>query len=141
MSKDETPVLTNEMLLKMLLDTQKQLAAALENFGKPYVDPAVLAQKKQALEERRKQVEIEQLRRTRTKEICPHFRVDADGNFIEGKYNIKWMQHGPNIILGICGTCFSQFDARDSKDAALLRKDATALKNMGRSREIYIQGQ
>jgi hypothetical protein len=46
------------------------------------------------------------------------------------------MEHSNGIILGVCGTCFSQFDAtHNAKDRALLQRDGTAKKNMGRARE------
>ena len=55
---DSPAALSNETLLKMLIDSQRQqaeaqkeLAAALIESRKPYVDPKVLAQKQQELEE------------------------------------------------------------------------------------------
>ena len=133
--------LTNDQLMKMMLDTQKQLADALKEQSAairesriPYVDPAVLAQKQAALEEKRAAVKLEQRRRVATKAQCPHKRTNSDGTFSE-KLNIKWQEHSNGIILGTCGTCFSPFDARNPKDLALLRADGTAIKNMGRARE------
>jgi len=134
--------LTNDQLLKMLVDVQKEaansnrlLAEALLESRKPYVDPAVLAQKQAALEEKRAAVKLEQRRRVATKAQCPHRRVNDDGTFHDTKMNIKWQEHSNGIILGVCGVCFSQFDARNPKDMALLRADGVAIKNMGRARE------
>jgi hypothetical protein len=135
------PILTNDQLLKMLIDSQKEqakanelLAQALLESRKPYVDPAVLEQKKRDLEERKRQVAIVQEQRVATKQACPHTRTDSEGTFGD-VLNIKWQEHSNGIILGVCGTCFSQFDARNPKDLALLRKDGKAQKNMGRARE------
>jgi hypothetical protein len=139
--------LSSEMMFKMLLDTQKQLSTALTQLAEaqresriPYVDPAVAVQKKQALEDRMKQVRLELKQREVTKTSCRHLRVDEEGNFIEGKPNIKWHQHSNNIVTGVCGTCFSTFDTRNPADLSLLRKDAAGIRSMAKSRESYIPG-
>ena len=138
--KDSGP-LTNEMLFKMLIDAQKEaansnklLAEALIEGRKPYVDPKVLEARRQELVERQRQVKMELLKRQLTKEQCHHHRIDDAGNMMP-VWNIKWMRHSNNIILGVCGICFSQFDAsRNPKDAAMLRQDPNALRNMGMAR-------
>jgi hypothetical protein len=135
------PALTSEQLMKMLVDSQKEaaqsnrlLAEALLESRKPYVDPAVLEQKRLAGEEKRKAVAITILQRTETKKQCLHRRTNNDGTFGE-KMNIKWQEHSGGIILGVCGTCFSQFDSRTPEDLKILRMDGVAIKNMGRARE------
>src|ERR1700676_3215142 len=121
--------LTNEMLFKMLLDTQKQLADAIDRQSEsiiqsriPYVDPKVLEAKKHELDERAKQVKLELYRRQETKRQCHHHRVDSQDN-MQPKLNIKWMRHSNGIIKGVCGRCFSEFDARNPADLKLLRED------------------
>ncbi|MHB8501505.1 MAG: hypothetical protein ACYDHE_11245 [Candidatus Acidiferrales bacterium] len=139
--KAGTPApLSTEMLLKMLIDTQKQLAesqnamaAALLESRKPYVDPKVLEQKQLALEERRKQINVEYRQRVATKKICPHKREN-------GTYNIKWMEHSNHITTGVCGTCRSEFDTRNQDDLKLLRDDLKSIKNMGRSGAHAMRG-
>ena len=135
------PALSTDQLLQLLVDTQKEnsknqklLAEALLESRKPYVDPAVLEQKRQAGEEKRKQVAITILQRTETKKQCLHRRTNNDGTFGE-KLNIKWQEHSGGIVLGVCGTCFSQFDSRNPEDLKWLRMDGVAIKNMGRARE------
>jgi hypothetical protein len=132
--KAEAPAgLSTEVLLQMLIKTQTDLAKAQEKLGdallesrKPYVDPKVLEQKKRDLEERRKMIATEQKNREMTKKICPHKREN-------GTWNIRWMQHSNNVVLGVCGQCFSQFDARQPEDLAILRQDLKSIKNMGRA--------
>jgi len=132
--KSEFPAgLSMEKLMEMFLATQKQLADAQNKLADavlqsriPYVDPKVLAQKQQALEERRRQIETELRQRQIKKKLCPHVREN-------GTPNIKWMEHSNKIIKGTCGTCFSEFDTRNPEDAALLRKDLKSIKNMGRA--------
>ena len=135
------PALSTDQLLALLVETQREnaknqklLAEALLESRKPYVDPAVLEQKRQAGEEKRKQVAITMLQRTETKRQCLHRRTNNDGTFGE-KLNIKWQEHSGGIILGVCGTCFSQFDSRVPDDLKWLRMDGVAIKNMGRARE------
>lgn len=135
------PTLTTDQLLALLVDTQREnaknqklLAEALLESRKPYVDPAVLEQKRMALEEKRKQVAITMLQRTETKKQCLHRRTNNDGTFGD-KLNIKWQEHSGGIILGVCGTCFSPFDSRNPEDLKWLRLDGVAIKNMGRARE------
>lgn len=125
--------LSTEVLLKLLIKTQEDLARSQEKLGeallesrKPYVDPKVLEQKKRDLEERRKMIATEQQNRLVTKKVCPHRREN-------GTWNIRWMQHSNNIVLGVCGQCFSQFDARNPEDLAILRQDLKSIKNMGRA--------
>jgi hypothetical protein len=134
--KTGTPaVLTAEILAKMLIDTQKELAKSQQAMAdailesrKPYVDPKVLEQKKKDLEDRQKMIQADQRERIARKKICPHVRENGTGN-------IKWMSHSNNIILGVCGSCFSQFDTRNPGDLALLRADLKSQKNMGRAGE------
>ena len=139
---NEPAGLTNEQLIKMVMDTQKQLADALKEQSaailesrKPYVDPAVLAQKQEALKARQADVARELRRRQLTKAKCPHTRTNSDGTFDENRLNIKWQEHSNGIILGVCGSCHSQFDARNPEDLKLLRRDGKAIKSMGRARE------
>ena len=132
--KVSTPApMSMEQMMKMLLDTQSQLAESQQHLAeaimesrKPYVDPKVLAQKQKDLEERRKQIQMEQQERILRKKICPHQREN-------GTYNIKWMEHSGGITKGVCGTCFSEFDTRNAGDLELLRHDLKAIKNMGRA--------
>ena len=133
--------LSNADLIKLVMDTQKQLADALKEQSealresrKPYVDPAVLAQKQKDLEQRQKDVALEMRKRVLTKAQCPHLRTNSDGSFGD-KLNIKWMEHSQGIIKGVCGTCFSEFDTRNPKDVVFLRRDGASMKNMGRARE------
>lgn len=126
---------TNEELVRMLLAQQKEtadanklLAEALLESRKPYVDPNVLKQKELALAERRQHIENEQRSRAATKRNCPHVREN-------GTPNIKWMQHSNGIVLGVCGQCRSEFDARIPADRELLRKDLKSIRNMGRAGE------
>lgn len=135
------PALSTDMLLKLLIDAQnenaknqKLLAEALLESRKPYVDPAVLEQKRIAAEERKEQVRITLLQRSETKRQCPHKRTNSDGTFGD-KLNIKWQEHSNGIVKGVCGTCFSEFDTREPKDLAFLRADGVSMKNMGRARE------
>ena len=92
--------LSTEMLLKMLIDVQKQaaesnkeLAASILESRKPYVDPRVLEQKRLALEERQAEIRRELRRRQLTKQQCPHIREN-------GTSNISWMEHSNNIVKG-----------------------------------------
>lgn len=135
------PQLSTDQLLQLLVDTQREnsqnqklLAEALLESRKPYVDPAVLEAKRQAGEEKRKAVAITILQRTETKKQCLHRRTNSDGTFGE-KMNIKWQEHSNGIVLGVCGTCQSPFDARNPEDLKFLRMDGVAIKNMGRARE------
>ena len=135
------PALSTDQLLQLLVDTQREnsqnqklLAEALLESRKPYVDPAVLEAKRQAGEEKRKAVAITILQRTETKKQCLHRRTNSDGTFGE-KMNIKWQEHSNGIVLGVCGTCQSPFDARNPEDLKFLRMDGVAIKNMGRARE------
>lgn len=125
--------LSNEQLMRMLIDSQRQqaeaqkeLAAALLESRKPYVDPKVLAQKNQELEEKRQAVELELRNRRARKAGCPHIRDN-------GTPNIKWMEHSGGITKGVCGGCFSEFDTRNPEDLKLLRRDLKSIKNMGRA--------
>ena len=132
--------LSTEMLLQLLLKSfeeqgrsNKELAAAILESRKPYVDPNVLKQKQEALEERRKQIAVEYRQKVATKRICPHKREN-------GTYNIKWMAHSNNITMGVCGTCRSEFDTRNPDDLRLLRDDLKSIKNMGRSGAHAVRG-
>ena len=132
--KVSTPApMSMEQMMKMLLDTQSQLAESQQHLAeaimesrKPYVDPKVLEQKRKDLEDRRKQIQMEQQERILRKKICPHQREN-------GTYNIKWITHSNGITNGVCGTCFSQFDTRNQADLELLSHDLKAIRNMGRA--------
>jgi len=70
------------------------------------------------------------------KETCPHTKTsqDAQGNaYFTSKLNIKWHEHSNGIVMGVCGTCFSQFDTRSLEDADWLQKDPKAKEYMGRA--------
>ena len=128
-----TAGLSTEMLLKLLIDTQtqaaesnKQLADAILESRKPYVDPRVLEQKRIALEERQNEIRRELRRRIATKAQCPHVRDN-------GTSSINWMEHSNNIVKGVCSNCFSEFDTRNQADLNLLRTNPKALKAMGRA--------
>lgn len=125
--------LSTEQLMKLLLDTQSQLAAAIREQGeairesrKPYVDPAVLRQKEEALKERQEEIRRTFATRVATKQQCGHLREN-------GTSNISWMMHSNNIVKGICGICFSEFDTRNREDFALLKSNPKAIKQMGRA--------
>ena len=125
--------LSTEMLLKMLIDVQKQaaesnkeLAASILESRKPYVDPRVLEQKRLALEERQNEIRRELRRRIATKQQCPHVRDN-------GTSSINWMEHSNNIVKGCCSNCFSEFDTRNADDLKLLRSNPKAIKSMGRA--------
>lgn len=132
--KTSTPaVFTAEQLAEMLIATQKQLADALQKQSeailesrKPYVDPKVLEARRLALEERQRSIAMDQAERAARKKVCPHTREN-------GTPNIKWHEFSNSIVLGVCGTCFSQFDARNLEDLKLLRADLKSQKNMGRA--------
>lgn len=134
--KSEFPAtLSNETLFQMLIDSQKSnaeanklLAEALLESRKPYVDPKVLEQKARDLEERRMHIQMQQRQKIATKKTCPHTREN-------GTPNVKWMSHSNNIVKGVCGTCFSEFDARNPADYEFLRKDLKSHRNMGRAGE------
>lgn len=125
--------LSTEFLLQLLIKTQqdaaaanKELAAAMLESRKPYVDPRVLEQKRLALEERQAEIRRELRRRQLTKQQCPHIRDN-------GTSNISWMEHSNNIVKGCCGNCFSEFDTRNVEDLKLLRTNPKAIKAMGRA--------
>lgn len=142
MAEDKEPIirksnepagLSNEQLMRMLIDSQRQqaeaqnkLSEALLESRKPYVDPKVLAQKQQELEEKKRAIEIELRNRQIRKQSCPHIRDN-------GTSNIKWMEHSNAITKGVCGSCFSEFDTRNPKDLEILRHDVKSLRNMARA--------
>jgi hypothetical protein len=145
-TKVDTPAgLSNEQLFKMFMDSQKQLAVALEKQAeaikesrKPWEDPRVIEEKRIAAEQRLKEVQFEMRRREATKAQCPHTRTDSDMNgnlMFSDKLNIKWQEHSNGIIKGVCGTCFSEFDTRNPSDLRLLQRDGKSVKNMGRARD------
>jgi len=124
---------TAEELMKRLLDvtqqladSQKQLGEAILESRKPYVDPRVLEQKRRDNEERKRIIEAQMREKIARKKVCPHIRDN-------GTPNIKWHQHSNNITLGVCGTCFSEFDTRNPDDLKLLRQDLKSVKNMARA--------
>lgn len=126
--------LTMEQLFQLFIEAQKdqaraneKLAEALENSRKPYIDPKVVAAMEQRRKDREILVNLTMRQRAYAKRACPHLN---DG----GKPNIKWMQHSNGIILGVCGTCQSQFDATHNRDdAKLLMQDPNSLRWMGRA--------
>lgn len=126
--------LTIEQLFQLFIEAQKdqakaneKLAEALENSRKPYIDPRVVAEMEQRRKDREALVNLTMRQRAYAKRACPHLN---DG----GKPNIKWMQHSNGIILGVCGTCQSQFDATHNRDdAKLLMQDPNSLRWMGRA--------
>jgi len=73
-------------------------------------------------------------RRALTKKTCLHERTNSDGDWT-GNLNIKWHEHSNHIINGVCGTCFSPFDTRDTADNEWFLKDPRAAKTMGRAGE------
>ncbi len=133
-TKTNSPAgLSTETLLKMLVDSQKQnteanqkLAEALLESRKPYVDPKVLKAQQDALEEKKRAVEIELRNRQHRKASCPHIRDN-------GTPNVKWMEHSNGITKGVCGGCFSEFDTRNPEDLKILRRDLKSIRNMGRA--------
>lgn len=148
-NEKETPIqkvntdapLTMAELMTLFLEQNKEqaaanreLAAALLESRKPYIDPRVIADQEQRRKDRKELVDMEMRKRIGAKKNCPHLNEG-------GKLNIKWMQHSNGIILGVCGTCQSQFNATTSReDAQLLRQDPKAIRNMGRAGEHARRG-
>lgn len=138
---DSPASMTMEQLFKMLIETQKEqakanekLADALENNRKPYMDPKYLAELEQRRKDRKELVDQEMRKRAHAKKVCPHVNEG-------GKLNIKWHQHSNGIILGVCGTCRSEFDATHNiNDAQLFRSDLKAQRNMARAGEHARRG-
>ena len=122
-----------EQLMKMLADqiresaeSNRALAEALLESRKPYVDPEVVAARKQRALDRKMIVDTEFNNRANAKKNCPHKHES-------GMSNIKWQQHSNGIIMGVCGTCRSEFDARKPEERALLIADQNGLRKMGRA--------
>ena len=122
-----------EMLLEMIMKSQQETAAsnkllaeAILESRKPYVDPKVLEQKEIALKERQAEIRRTAAIRVATKAGCSHLRDN-------GTSNIKWMEHSNNIVKGVCGSCFSEFDSRSAADMGILRRDPKSVKSMGRA--------
>lgn len=109
-----------------LVESQQKLGEALLESRKPYQSPSDIANKKQAFEERKAEIERRLKQREDTKKYCPHLREDL-------KSNIQWHEHSNHIIKGVCGLCCSEFDARIPEDRQLLLKDQFAIKNMARA--------
>lgn len=138
---DSPAPFTMEQLMKMFVEAQKdqakaneKLAEALENNRKPYIDPKFVAEMEQRRKDRKELVDQEIRKRAIAKKVCPHVNEG-------GKLNIKWHQHSNGIILGVCGTCQSQFDATHNiSDANLFRSDLKAQRNMGRAGEHARRG-
>ena len=138
---DSPAPLTMEQVLKMLLDqnretaqSNKALAEAILESRKPYIDPKYIAELEQRRKDRKALVDQEFKNRTYAKKACPHLNEG-------GKLNIKWMQHSNGIILGVCGSCKSEFDATHNReDAMLLRQDPKSIRNMGRAGEHAKRG-
>jgi hypothetical protein len=132
---------TIEALLKAFIDQSKEtaesnkaLAEAILESRKPYMDPRVIADREQRRKDRELLVKQVLDQRRYAKKYCPHTNEG-------GKPNIKWMQHSNGIILGVCGSCNSQFDAtHDRDDAKLLREDLKSIRNMGRAGEHARRG-
>lgn len=126
--------MTMEQLLKLFLEQQREtiasnkaLADAILESRKPWVDPKVIAERKQRAEDRKALVDMELRNRKNARLYCSHLNEG-------GNSNIKWMQHSNGIILGVCGNCRSEFDAtRNREDALLLRANPKAIRNMGRA--------
>lgn len=140
--KVDTPApMTMEQLMKLFLDQQKEtaqsnkvLAEAILESRKPYIDPKVVAEREQRRKDRKALVDQEFKNRTYAKKACPHVNEG-------GKMNIKWMQHSNGIILGVCGSCKSEFNATQNReDALLLRQDPKSIRNMGRAGEHAKRG-
>jgi hypothetical protein len=135
------PALTMEQLLQLFMDQQRETAAsnkalaeALLESRKPYIDPKVLAEREQMRKDRKALVDQTMRDRRLAKQMCPHINEG-------GKLNIKWHQHSNGIILGVCGSCKSEFDAtRNREDALLFRQDPKAAKNMARAGEHARRG-
>ena len=119
---------------KALIDALKEQTAAIAESRRPYVDPRVVEARKQAALDRKALIDGEMQKRRNARYGCGHMNEG-------GRYNIKWMQHSDGIILGVCGNCFTQFDAtHNPKDADLLRKDQKSIRNMGRAGEHARKG-
>lgn len=119
-------------LLRMLVDSnrqnaeaQRQLADAILESRKPYVDPKVVEAKERDAKERKMMIDRELRNRQSRRLGCPHVRDN-------GTDNIKWMEHSNGITKGVCGTCQAEFDTRNKDDYALLRRNIKAIRNMGR---------
>lgn len=127
------PTLTYDMLLAVLKEQFKEAAAdrkaladALKESRIPYIDPSVVAARKQAQEDRKELVDKVVRERKAAKIQCPHLNEG-------GKSNIKWHEHSNGLVLGVCGFCRSEFDTRNPKDALLLRSDPKSIRNMARA--------
>jgi len=133
--------LTVEQLLRMMMEQNKEsqksneaLANAILESRKPYVDPRVIEARKQASLDRKMLIDQEIQKRRAARRGCSHLNEG-------GRYNIKWMQHSDGIILGVCGNCFSQFDATHNvEDAKFFRADVKSQRNMGRAGEHARRG-
>jgi hypothetical protein len=104
-----------------------KLAEAILESRKPYKDPAVEAQKAKDRAELRALMEKDQRKKEWLKKNCPHRRP------YDNTLNISWHEHSNGIIMGVCGECLSQFDARKPEDLALLRADPKAVRRMARA--------
>jgi hypothetical protein len=114
---------------KELKESNNKVAEALLQSRVPYQDPKVLAEREQARQDREMLVKQEMVKRSNAKKYCPHLNEG-------GNSNIKWHQHSNGIILGVCGSCRSEFDAtRNREDAMLLRANPKGIRNMGRAGE------
>ena len=127
------PNVTTEQLLKMFMDQAKETAAsnkaladALLQSRVPYIDPEVVAARQQRAKDRKMLVENEMNLRANAKKYCSHKHES-------GMSNIKWQQHSNSIIMGVCGTCRSEFDCRKPEERALLLADQNGLRKMGRA--------
>lgn len=126
--------LTMEQLLKLFIEQSKEqaksnkaLAEAILESRKPYVDPRVIADREQRNRDRKSLVEMELRNRVNAKKFCPHLNEG-------GTSNIKWHQHSNGIILGVCGSCKSEFNATQNvEDAKLLRSSPKSIRNMARA--------
>lgn len=126
--------LTMEQLLKLFLEQNKETAAsnkalaeAILESRKPWLDPKVLEAREMQRKDRKELVDMEIRNRANAKTFCPHLNEG-------GNSNIKWGQHSNGIILGVCGTCRSEFDAtRNREDGKLLRANPKGIRNMFRA--------
>ena len=133
--------LTMEQLMQMFLEQQREAAAANKALAeailesrKPYVDPRVIEEREQRRKDRKALVDQEMRSRNLAKRLCPHLNEG-------GKSNIKWHQHSNGIILGVCGSCKSEFDATHNReDAQFLRSDPKSIRNMARAGEHARRG-
>ena len=106
-----------------------KLAEAMLESRKPYKSPSQMAAEEQGRQDLRDQINKNRKQKEWLKKNCPHRRP------YDNTLNISWHQHSNGIIMGVCGECMSQFDARKAEDLALLRQDPQAHSRMARAGE------